>query len=60
MKLAVIGSRSFCSYEWLEQCLLRSFRVADIEAVISGILQARILEWVAISLLDTGNKIDAQ
>ena len=36
MKLAVIGSRSFCSYEWLEQCLLRSFRVADIEAVISG------------------------
>lgn len=36
MKLAVIGSRSFCSYGWLEQCLLRSFRVADIEAVISG------------------------
>lgn len=36
MKLAVIGSRSFCSYEWLEQCLLRSFRVADIEAVITG------------------------
>ena len=36
MKLAVIGSRSFSSYEWLEQCLLRSFRVADIEAVISG------------------------
>ena len=36
MKLAVIGSRSFCSYEWLEQCLLRSFRVSDIEAVISG------------------------
>ena len=36
MKLAVIGSRSFNSYAWLEQCLLRSFGVADIEAVISG------------------------
>ena len=36
MKLAVIGSRSFCNYAWLEQCLLRSFRLADIEAVISG------------------------
>ena len=36
MKLAVIGSRSFNNYAWLEQCLLRSFRVADIEAVISG------------------------
>ena len=36
MKLAIIGSRSFCDYTWLEQCLLRSFRVPDIEAVISG------------------------
>ena len=36
MRLAVVGSRSFCSYEWLEQCLLRSFRVSDIEAVITG------------------------
>ncbi len=36
VKLAVIGSRSFCDYTWLEQCLLRSFRVSDIEAVISG------------------------
>ena len=36
MKLAIIGSRSFNNYAWLEQCLLRSFRVADIEAVISG------------------------
>ena len=36
MKLAVIGSRSFNNYAWLEQCLLRSFRVADIEALISG------------------------
>ena len=36
LKLAVIGSRSFNNYAWLEQCLLRSFGVADIEAVISG------------------------
>lgn len=36
MKLAVIGSRSFCNYEWLEQCLLGSFRVSEIEAIISG------------------------
>ena len=36
MKLAVIGSRSFNNYAWLEQCLLHSFCVADIEAVISG------------------------
>ena len=36
LKLAVIGSRSFNNYTWLEQCLLRSFAVADIEAIISG------------------------
>jgi hypothetical protein len=36
MKLAVTGSRTFCDYAWLEQCLLRSFRVQDIEAVVSG------------------------
>ena len=36
MKLAVTGSRTFCDYAWLEQCLLRSFRVEDIEAVVSG------------------------
>ncbi|MBQ4616589.1 MAG: DUF2493 domain-containing protein [Mailhella sp.] len=36
MKLAVIGSRSFHDYDWLELCLLRSFRIADIEAVITG------------------------
>lgn len=36
MKLAVVGSRTFSDYAWLEQCLLGSFRVDDIEAVISG------------------------
>jgi len=36
MKLAVIGSRSFNDYAWLERCLLRSFRVTDVEAVITG------------------------
>ena len=36
MKLAVIGSRSFSDYAWMEQCLLRSFSVPDIEAVITG------------------------
>lgn len=36
MKLAVVGSRTFCDYAWLEQCLLGSFRVDDIDTVISG------------------------
>lgn len=36
MKLAVVGSRNFSDYAWMEQCLLRRFSVADIEAVISG------------------------
>ncbi len=36
MKLAIVGSRTFCDYAWMEQCLLRSFVVADIELVISG------------------------
>lgn len=36
MKLAIVGSRTFLDYTWMEQCLLRSFRLADIEAVISG------------------------
>ena len=36
MKLAVVGSRSFQDYAWLEHCLLRVFRVEELEAVISG------------------------
>lgn len=36
MKLAVTGSRSFNDHAWLERCLLRSFRVGEIEAVITG------------------------
>jgi len=36
VKLAVIGSRTFQNYEWLEQCLLQSFLMDEIEAVISG------------------------
>lgn len=36
MKLAVIGSRTFQDYEWLEQCLLKAFCVSDVEAVVSG------------------------
>ncbi|MBR3881071.1 MAG: DUF2493 domain-containing protein [Mailhella sp.] len=36
MKLAVIGSRTFQNYEWLEQCLLQSFLISEIESVISG------------------------
>ena len=36
MRLAIVGSRTFCDYGWMEQCLLRSFSVADIELVISG------------------------
>ncbi|WP_077071305.1 DUF2493 domain-containing protein [Mailhella massiliensis] len=36
MKLAVVGSRDFQDYAWLEHCLLRVFRVEELEAVISG------------------------
>lgn len=36
MKLAIVGSRKFSDYAWMEQCLLRRFSVEDIEAVISG------------------------
>lgn len=36
MKLAVIGSRDFADYDLMERCLLRNFRVEDIDAVISG------------------------
>ena len=36
VKLAVIGSRTFQDYEWLEQCLLKAFCVSDVEAVVSG------------------------
>ena len=36
MKLAVVGSRTFCDYAWLEQCLLGAFCVSEIAAVISG------------------------
>lgn len=36
MKLAVIGSRDFVDYARMEQCLLRNFRVEEIEVVISG------------------------
>ncbi|HJD97576.1 SLOG family protein [Mailhella massiliensis] len=36
MKLAVVGSRSFQDYAWLEHCLLRTFRVEEIDAVVSG------------------------
>lgn len=36
MKLAVVGSRDFQDYTWLECCLLRVFRVDELEAVISG------------------------
>ena len=36
MKLAVVGSRDFLDYEMLEQCILRNFRVEDIDVVISG------------------------
>ena len=36
MKLAIVGSRDFSDYAWMEHCLLRLFSVSDIEAVISG------------------------
>ncbi len=36
MKLAVIGSRNFTDYDLMERCLLRNFRVEEIDAVISG------------------------
>ena len=36
MKLAEVGSRDFQDYAWLEHCLLRVFRVEELEAVISG------------------------
>lgn len=36
MKLAVVGSRNFLDYSWLEHCLLKNFSVEDIEAVVSG------------------------
>lgn len=36
MKLAVVGSRDFLDYGWLEHCLLHAFDMDDIEAVISG------------------------
>lgn len=36
MKLAVVGSRDFLDYGWMEQCLLRAFDMGDVEAVISG------------------------
>lgn len=36
MKLAVTGSRTFNDYAWLERCLLRSFCVGEIEAVVTG------------------------
>ena len=36
MKLAVVGSRSFLDYEWLERCLLDTFRPKDMESIISG------------------------
>lgn len=57
MKLAVVGSRTFCDYAWLEQCLLGAFRVSEIEAVISGgargadALAARFAECHGIPLI---------
>ncbi|WP_346666206.1 SLOG family protein [uncultured Mailhella sp.] len=36
MKLAVVGSRNFSDYAWMEHCLLRRFSVEEIDAVISG------------------------
>jgi len=36
MKLAIVGSRTFLDYVRLERCLLRTFSLAEIEAVISG------------------------
>lgn len=36
MKLAVVGSRDFNDYAWLEQCLSSVVRDENIEAVVSG------------------------
>ena len=36
MKLAVVGSRSFQDYDWLERCLLETFPLENIESIISG------------------------
>ncbi len=36
MKLAIVGSRDFRDYPWMERCLLQTFCVEDIEVVISG------------------------
>ena len=36
MKLAIVGSRDFLDYPWMEHCLLQTFRVEDIETIVSG------------------------
>ncbi len=36
MKLAVVGSRDFHDYAWLERCLLSCIDIASIKEVISG------------------------
>ena len=36
MKLAVVGSRNFDDYAWMEQCIFSFVRAEDLEAVVSG------------------------
>ena len=36
MKLAVVGSREFEDYAWMEHCLRSCIRVEEIDVVISG------------------------
>jgi hypothetical protein len=36
MKLAIVGSRDFYDYFWMERCLLEHFPLDDIETIITG------------------------
>ena len=36
MKLAVVGSRNFDDYAWMERCLFSVVRAEELEAVVSG------------------------